>query len=108
MTLDDILLAQGPAKPATPEDIEKDEEGITKPNLHRRISPGQASKVVAEYLTTTADFVITTESDDCLTVPVSESSEYPEDYMVSVNAVNSYRTISVITHNEEDNPSEIP
>lgn len=40
---DDCLFAQGQAKPATPEDIQKDEEGVTDPNLHRRIRSGNSS-----------------------------------------------------------------
>ena len=34
---ENYTIAQGPAKLATPEDIERDNEGITAPNLHRRI-----------------------------------------------------------------------
>lgn len=37
MAIEDLTYAQGPAKPATAEDIAKDDAGITHPNLHRRI-----------------------------------------------------------------------
>lgn len=33
---------QGPAKLATEEDLDRDAEGITNPNLHRRINPDLA------------------------------------------------------------------
>lgn len=35
--MEDMIMANGPIKPATAADIEKDTEGITKPNLHRRL-----------------------------------------------------------------------
>lgn len=36
-------ISQRVARKATPEDIEKDEEGITDPNLHRRIATDTTS-----------------------------------------------------------------
>lgn len=35
--LADLSYAQGPVRPASPEDLAKDTNGLTKPNLHRRI-----------------------------------------------------------------------
>lgn len=37
MADDSRKMAQGIAKPATPEDIEKEATGFTNPNLHRRV-----------------------------------------------------------------------
>lgn len=36
-SIDDLKMANGLIQPATPEDLERDAEGITKPNLHRRL-----------------------------------------------------------------------
>ena len=73
-------LAQGPAKLATAEDIEKDQEGYTHPNLHRRI-------------------------DDSVQEPGELT---PREYSLSIGGVNSYRTTSITVHEEGSTTSEIP
>lgn len=80
--IEDLKLAQGPAKPATPEDIERDEGGITFPNLHRRI-------------------------DDELAPIIGEEVAHDKNTL-SVSAVNSYRTTEHIVHDEASTTSEIP
>ena len=80
--VENIFYAQGEAKPATPEDIEKDTQGITEPNLHRRIDEDRADRMKGEV-----------EKDH---------------YTLSVQAVNSYRTTKHNTHDEESTVSEIP
>lgn len=74
--------AQGEAKLATEQDLEKDVNGITNPNLHRRIDNQDTPKEDKEI-----------ESDT---------------YIVSVNAVNSFRTTKHTVHDEESDESEIP
>lgn len=80
--IDEFKLAQGPAKLATEEDIEKDEEGITKPNFHRRI-------------------------DEDLTV--LQPDEVAKDtYSLQVSGLNSYRNTEHYYHDEDSTTSEIP
>lgn len=82
VNVDELKLAQGPAKPASAEDIEKDEEGITKPNLHRRI-------------------------DEDLTVLQPDEVE-KDTHSLQVSALNSYRSTTQYYHDEESTTSEIP
>lgn len=80
--IEDIPLAQGPAKPATEEDLIRDASGITYPNLHRRI-------------------------DDEGT-PLAEGEVAPDQYEITVGAVNSFRTTKHTVHDESSTTSEIP
>lgn len=75
-------LAQGPAVPANNIDISHDRCGITYPNLHRRI--------------------------DNEVTPESEGELAPDQYVISVSGVNSYRTTKHIVHEEDSTESEIP
>lgn len=80
--IDDYKMAQGPAKPATPEEIAKETDpGKTEPNLHRRI--------------------------DNESTPLTEGEVSPDTYSLTVAAVNSYRTTTKTTYSE-DSDSEIP
>lgn len=80
--IDDYKTAQGPAKPATPEEIAKETDpGETKPNLHRRI--------------------------DNESTPLTEGEVSPDTYSLTVAAVNSYRTTTKTTYSE-DSDLEIP
>lgn len=80
--IDDYKMAQGPAKPATPEEIAKETDpGMTAPNLHRRI--------------------------DNENTPLTEGEVSPDTYSLTVAAVNSYRTTTKTTYSE-DSDSEIP
>lgn len=81
-TIDDVKLAQGPAKLATAEDLEKDAEGITKPNLHRRID------------------------DDLSELEPGEVAK--DSHSLQVSGVNSYRSVEHYYHDEESTTSEIP
>lgn len=104
---DDYRLAQGPAKPATPEDITKDEQGITNPNLHRRIDNGDV--VSNDYILLTPDnYELATPDDFSLVAPVAEYVENDTQYSVLVQAVNSYRSTSYKTHDEDSTTSEVP
>ena len=82
--MSDILfpkVGQGPAKLATDEEIQRDAVGFTHPNLHRRIDP--------QILT--------------------ESNEYhPREYQLAINSLNSYRTTTIHSHDEDTELDEIP
>lgn len=82
--IDDYKMAQGPAKPVEPGSAEeqKDEQGITKPNLHRRI--------------------------DNESTPLSPEEVKPDTYELSVGGVSSYRTTTHTIHDEDSETSEIP
>lgn len=80
--IENTFYAQGEAKPATPKDIAKDRQGITNPDLHRRIDEDQADRMRGEV-----------EKDR---------------YTLSVQAVNSYRTTEHTTHDEDSTTSEVP
>lgn len=77
---------QGPAKLATDEDIQRDDLGFTSKNLHRRIDPKDPI-----------------QSDN----PYNQELQ-PRQYTLSINGVNSYRTTTVIVHDEEQTDIEIP
>lgn len=82
--IDDYKMAQGPAKPVEPDSEEERKDlvdGITKPNLHRRI--------------------------DNESTPLTEGEVSPDTYSLTVAAVNSYRTTTKTTYSE-DSDLEIP
>lgn len=75
-------VPQGRSKLATEEDIVKDVNGITNPNLHRRVDAAE---------------------------PEKDSDEYkPRDYSFTVHNLNSYRTTTINHHDEESETCEIP
>ena len=80
--IDKFKLAQGPAKLATPDDIEKDKIGITNPNLHRRI-------------------------DEDLT-PLEPEQVEKDTHFLLVAGTNSYRHTTHYYHDEDSTTSEIP
>ena len=83
--IDNYKMAQGPAKPVEPgsEEERKDlVDGITKPNLHRRI--------------------------DNESTPLDEGEIKPDTYELTVQGVSSYRTTTHTIHDEESETSEIP
>ena len=89
-------LAQGYAKPATPEDIAKDEDGITYPNLHRRINDeltpsGGTPNPDVYYLATSSGYHIITDDDDSILISGTEVTPDKAEYMLLVAGVNSYR-----------------
>ena len=73
---------QGQAVPASATDIAHDKTGITYPNLHRRI-----------------------DNED---TPIHDEEIAPDQYVVAVAGVNSYRTTKHTVHSEEDDLNEIP
>lgn len=76
------IHGQGPAKPATPEDIAYDELGTTNPNLHRRVDPQE---------------------------PTAESGEVaPREYSIGIYGTHSYRTTKISLHDEDSETSEVP
>lgn len=75
-------LAQGSAKPATALDQIYDQGGITYPNLHRRI--------------------------DNENTPLAEGEAAPDEYLLAVGGVDSYRNTKHTIHNEDSTTSEIP
>ena len=131
--IDNVKMAQGQAKLATEEDLQRDAVGITNPNLHRRIdqdlsftsedtliglSTGDEDLVTEDNieLTTEDNLELTTESEDgVLGTNNEEAIILPTrivggkaNYTISVSGVNSYRTTNQITHDEDSNTDEIP
>lgn len=106
-------MAQGPAKPATAADIIKDNSGITKPNLHRRIDndltvvlSGGGAEVC--NLVTELGEVIAVDENYVLAVEVSSDMEVPATYALSVGGVNSFRHADYKVHNEDSTTTEVP
>ena len=83
MAIEFPTTAHGVAVPASEEDIQQDEHGMTNPNLHRRIDPKQ---------------------------PAPDSGEVaPKSYIIGVyDGLHSYRTEIIHTHDEESTTCEIP
>jgi len=67
---------QGNSTPASDEDIQRDDLGYTNPNLHRRVDP---------------KFPV--EADDATDYELT-----PRDYLIGIQAVNSYRTTIKTEH----------
>jgi len=132
--IDDIKLAQGQAKLATEEDLQKDAAGITNPNLHRRIDQDLSfiteeatiliANVEGDTLVTEDDAIILTEDnielsaesgdallgadeDTYVTIPTRVPGG-KADYTLSVSGLNSFRTTNNITHDEDSTTDEIP
>lgn len=105
---ENIRLAQGPAKPATMADLIKDAEGITKPNLHRRINSDLDYSFEDCDLLTAEDEVLATAEDEDIVSSVAIPVEGDAEYALTVQAVNSYRTTSRVLHDEESTTEEIP
>ena len=101
---DNYLLAQGQAKPATEEDLQRDAAGITNPNLHRRIDQDLSFISEAIALSTDNDEIIGTAAGDYISVP-GRVEGGAANYTLSVSGVNSYRTTQTIDINPD---SEIP
>ena len=106
--IENIPIAQGYAKPATLEDIAKDEAGLTYPNLHRRINTDLA-RLKTDYTLTTPDGVIlTTPGREVLTVSAEYGPGGAQKFALQVKGVNSYRTTTPIVHHEDSEDSEVP
>ena len=113
---DIIPIAQGPAKPATAEDLQRDAVGITNPNLHRRIDDTPIEPESEEYLLVDqSDFILCNQAGEELLInfinPFDTSTStltLNNRYALCVAGVNSYRTIEHVTHDEESNDSEVP
>ena len=106
-------MAQGPAKLATAADIIKDNSGITKPNLHRRID-NDLTVILSDEGTTVANIVtelgdiIALDDEFVLAVEVSSDIEVPATYALTVGGVNSFRCADYSIHNEDSTTSEVP
>ena len=74
-------MTQGPAVLADEEARQKDEKGITHPNLHRRIKSDRT---------------------------IGEGEYLPREYTLSVQGVDSYRSTKTFMHDEESTLVEIP
>ena len=105
---EDYLFAQGQAKLDTAEDIEKDEDGVTKPNLHRRIDTDLTVDTEEFYLTTEDGYRLTTEDGFQLLCTSYEPAPRSESYILSVAGVSSFRTTERKIHDEDSTTSEIP
>lgn len=73
-------ISQGPAKIADAEDLLRDENGFTNPNLHRRVE----------------------------TTPPVSPQVFSTTYTIEIESTNSYRTTQQYFHDEESTISEIP
>lgn len=102
--IDNIKMAQGQAKLATEEDLQRDATGITNPNLHRRIDQDLSFISENVALCTENNEIIGTSADECIVIP-SRVAGGDSDYTLSVSGVNSYRTTQTI---DADPDSEIP
>ena len=76
-----IQMTQGPAVLADAEALQKDENGFTHPNLHRRIKVDR---------------------------PLGEDEHLPREYALAVYGVDSYRTTESFVHDEESTTEETP
>lgn len=103
---DNYLFAQGQAKPANAEDLQKDAVGVTDPNLHRRFNI--ESESLEEVMITEDNFVLAVDDEFVLSSTVDEPVETPYSYVISVQSLNSYRTTQTDVHDESSNESEIP
>ena len=103
---DNYLFAQGQAKPANAEDLQKDAAGITDPNLHRRFNI--ESELLDEVIITEDNFMLAIDDDFVLSSTVDEPIETPYSYVISVQSLNSYRTTQTDVHDESSTESEIP
>lgn len=77
-----LKMGQGPAKLASEEDLQRDENGYTNPNLHRRSEPEDP--------------------------PTGDSEVLPREYKFSIHDVNGFQTTIKTVHDEESTTSEIP
>ena len=80
------IMGQGPAKPATADELARDELGFTHSNLHRRVDPHDPP--VAEN-------------------PLNQEVA-PRSYQIGIQNVHSYRTTQINVHDEESIDCEIP
>ena len=80
------VMGQGPATPASEEDLARDELGFTNPNLHRRIDPQEPPV-----------------ADDPRNQEVA-----PRSYQLDVQNVHSYRTTTINVHDEDSTDDETP
>lgn len=103
---DDYLFAQGQAKPANAEDLQKDAAGITDPNLHRRFNI--ESELLEEVMITEDNFMLAIDDDFVLSSIIDEPVETPYSYVIAVQSLNSYRTTQTDVHDESSTESEIP
>lgn len=81
MSQEFIKLTQGPAVLADEGALQKDRQGFTHPNLHRRIKVDRT---------------------------IGESEYLPREYELSVQGVDSYRLTKTFVHDEESTHSEAP
>lgn len=79
-------VGQGPARPATEEELAKDTLGFTNPNLHRRIDP----------------------HDPPIVEDPKAQELKPRDYELTIQHLHSYRTTTINSHDEESTYSEVP
>ena len=105
--IDNIKMAQGQAKLATEEDLQRDAVGITNPNLHRRIDQDLSFITEEAVLSTEEDEIIGTNNDECIGVPVRAEGGKSE-YTLTVSGVNSFRTTNHIIHDEDSTTEEVP
>lgn len=80
MSKEFIQITQGPAVLADETALQKDEQGFTHPNLHRRV--------------------------DATTIVPHEVAI--REYDLAVRGVSSYRTTTSFTHDEESHTAEAP
>lgn len=75
-------MYNGPVKPLTPEEQEKDRRGYTHPNLHRRVTTDETYRAPGEYL--------------------------PRKYYLGLHGVCSIRVTEKFVHSERAIDVEVP
>ena len=91
--MDVSRMASGVAKPASIEEIAKDEHGYTNPNLHIRIDQDPDIPVGSDY-----PFVHYRP----------DGTAYDQHVVVGTYGLECYRTTTTYIHDEESDEDEIP
>lgn len=81
MSREFIKVTQGPAVLADSVALKKDKDGLTNPNLHRRIKVNKTT---------------------------GENEYLPREYELSVRGVDSYRSTKMFIYDEESTTTETP
>ena len=106
--IENIPMAQGPAVPASAEDLAHDEAGVTYPNLHRRINTDLARLKTNFNLATPEGENLAAVGGSILTVQAEYGPGGAQTFQLNVQCVNSYRTTTPLVHDEDSTTSEVP
>jgi hypothetical protein len=114
-------VGQGNAKLANEIDLQHDNIGYTNPNLHRRIDePGDLSSIYDRFIEPMYDddsnligYKIADYNETFSTHEDAESYlvndlKIHRNYNLAISGDDSYRTVELVTHDEESEICEIP